>query len=123
MYLNMSDPSKSCPSNWTLVNSHIRGCGRTTSDYSDCDLCITLWVAPTYSRVYDRISAYQEGVAGGIHRAIYQNKIIKVAYLDRISLIKECKAQGSILGVFSELIMIKIKIIAQISAVHVPTLL
>ena len=47
MYLNKSDSSKSCPSNWTLVNSCIRGCGRTTSDYSDCDLCITLWVAPT----------------------------------------------------------------------------
>ena len=81
-------------------------------------------VGGTYSRVCNRISAYQKGVAGGFHCAIHQNKSIEGAYLDGISLThKECKAQGSILGVFSELIMIKIKIIAQMSAVHVPTLL
>ena len=28
VYFNMSDPSQSCPSNWTPVNSPISGCGR-----------------------------------------------------------------------------------------------
>ena len=57
VYLNMSDPSQSCPSNWTLVNSPIRGCGRTTLDYNDCD-SVYYFVGGSYSRVCGRIVAY-----------------------------------------------------------------
>ena len=35
VYLKMSDPSQSCPSNWTLVNSPISG--RTTVNSNKCD--------------------------------------------------------------------------------------
>ena len=45
VYLNMSDPSQSCPSNWTVVNSSIRGCGQTTVNGIKCDSVYYLWVA------------------------------------------------------------------------------
>ena len=44
----MSDPSQSCPSNWTRVNSPIRGCGRTTSDHNKCD-SVYYYVGGSYS--------------------------------------------------------------------------
>ena len=53
VYLNMSDPSQPCPSNWTRVNSPIRGCRRTTSDHSDCD-SVYYSVGGSYSRICGR---------------------------------------------------------------------
>ena len=85
VYLNMSDPSQSCPSNWTLVNSPIRGCGRTTSVHSDCD-SVYYSVGGSYSRVCGRILAYQKGLAAGFYHAIHNNQGLEGAYLDGISL-------------------------------------
>ena len=85
VYLKMSDPSQSCTSNWTLVNSPIRGCGRTTSFDSDCD-SVYYSVGGSYSRVCGRIVAYQKGLAGGFYHAIRSNQGLEGAYLDGISL-------------------------------------
>ena len=85
VYLNMSDPSHSCPSDWTLVNSPIRGCGRTTSDYGDCD-SVYYSVGGSYSKICGRIVAYQNGWVGGFYQAIYFNQGIEGAYLDGTSL-------------------------------------
>ena len=85
VFLNMSDPSQSCPSNWTPVNSPIRGCGRTTSDHSECD-SVYYSVGGRYSRVCGRIVAYQKGGAGGFYHAIHSNQGLEGAYLDGISL-------------------------------------
>ena len=85
MYLNMSDPSQSCPSNWTPVLSPIRGCGRTTSSSSVCD-SVYYSVGVTYSRICGRIVAYQQGLAGGFYHTVNQNLGIEGAYLDGISL-------------------------------------
>ena len=85
VYLNMSDPSQSCPSNWTLVNSPIRGCGRTTVNGIKCD-SVYYSVGGSYSRVCGRIVAYQKGLAAAFYRAIHDNQGIDGAYLDGISL-------------------------------------
>jgi len=86
MYLNMSDPSQSCPSNWTLVSSPIRGCGRSSMNFGECD-SVYFSVGSNYSRICGRIVAYQKGWAAGFHNAIsYNLKSIDSAYLDGISL-------------------------------------
>ena len=85
VYLNMSDPSQSCPSNLTLVNSPIRGCERTTVNSIECD-SVYYSVGGSYSRVCGRILAYQEGYAACFYRAIHDNQSLEGAYLDGISL-------------------------------------
>ena len=62
-YLNMSDPNQQCPSNWTLVTTPIRGCGRRARSYGVCDLVTYSVHGRTYSSVCGRILAYQRGVA------------------------------------------------------------
>ena len=85
VYLNMSDPSQSCPSNWTRVYSPIRGCGRTNSDHNECD-SVYYSVGGSYSGVCGRIVAYQKGWAGGFFGAIRSNQGIDGAYANGISL-------------------------------------
>ena len=85
VYLNMSDPSQSCPSNLTLVSSPIRGCGRTTVNSNKCD-SVYYYVGGSYSGVCGRIVAYHKGRAGVFYGEICNNQGIEGAYLDGISL-------------------------------------
>ena len=62
-YLNMSDPNQQCPSNWTLVTTPIRGCGRRARSYGECDSVTYSVHGRNYSSVCGRILAYQRGVA------------------------------------------------------------
>ena len=50
-YLNMSDPQQSCPSNWTLNNSPVRGCRRSSTGGQNCDSV----VYPVNSRSYSSV--------------------------------------------------------------------
>ncbi len=59
-YLNMSDPTATCPSSWTLHSSP-RGCGRTGPNGFTCDSTIFPAGGVSYSSVCGRILAYQRG--------------------------------------------------------------
>ena len=86
VYLNTSDPNQQCPSNWTLITTPIRGCGRRASAL-DCDSVTYSVHGHTYSSVCGRILAYQRGWAAAFYRAINNNlDTIDSAYLSGVSL-------------------------------------
>ena len=86
-YLNMSDPNQQCPSNWTLVTTPIRGCGRRARSYGECDSVTYSVHGRNYSSVCGRILAYQRGQANAFYNVIFYNTItIEEAYLSGVSL-------------------------------------
>ena len=88
VYLNISDPNQQCPSNWTLVTTPIRGCGRRNINYYSCDSATFSVRDHTYSSVCGRILAYQKGYTTaflGAHN--HQNlDTVDKAYLSGVSL-------------------------------------
>ena len=64
-YLNMSDPQQTCPSNWTLNTSPVRGCGRTSSAGRTCDSVVYPVNGLSYSRVCGMATAYHKGWSDG----------------------------------------------------------
>ncbi len=84
-YLNMSDPSATCPSNWTVHNSP-RGCGRRSSLIYACDSTIFPVGGLTYSSVCGRILAHQRGSTDAFRNPIsFGFTTIDSAYVDGIS--------------------------------------
>ena len=57
-HLDMSDPDQQCPSNWRLITTPVRACGRTSSA---CDSAVFPSNGASYSRVCGRINAFQKG--------------------------------------------------------------
>ena len=87
VYLNMSDPNQQCPSNWTLVTTPIRGCGRRNINYSSCDSATFSVHGHTYSSVCGRILAYQRGWTIAFYSALQLiADTIDEAYLSGVSL-------------------------------------
>ena len=79
-------PNQQCPSNWTLITTPIRGCGRRRS-YGECDSVTYSVHGRTYSSVCGRILAYQRGLANAFYNVIFYNTItIEEAYLSGVSL-------------------------------------
>ena len=64
-YFDMSDPTQTCPSNWTLNTSPVRGCGRTSLRSQTCDSVVYPVNDLSYSRVCGMVSAYHKGEAHG----------------------------------------------------------
>ena len=64
-YLNMSDPGQTCPSNWTLNTSPVRGCGRTSTLRQTCDSVFYPVNGLSYNRVCGMATAYHKGWADG----------------------------------------------------------
>ena len=64
-YLNMSDPRQSCPSNWTLNTSPVRGCGRTSAGSQTCDSVVYPVNGLRYSRVCGMATAYHDSWSHG----------------------------------------------------------
>ena len=64
-YLNMSDPRQTCPSNWTLNTSPVRGCGRTSTGRQTCDSVFYPVNGLSYSRVCGMATAYHKGWSSG----------------------------------------------------------
>ena len=86
-YLNMSDPNQQCPSNWRLITTPIRGCGRRARSYGECDSVTYSVHGRNYSSVCGRILAYQRGWAGAFKNMIaYNLGTIEEAYLSGVSL-------------------------------------
>ena len=86
-YLNMSDPNQQCPSNWRLITTPIRGCGRRASGIECDSVTYSVHGRSNYSSVCGRILAYQKGLTGAFFAPIHNNLYtIDTAYLDGVSL-------------------------------------
>ena len=79
-YLNMSDLNQQCPSNWRVITTPIRGCGRRARGYGECDSVTYSVHGCNYSSVCGRILAYQRGWADAFYNTIEE------AYLSGVSL-------------------------------------
>ena len=89
VYLDMSAPSQQCPLNWTLVNSPVRGCGRTSTGSHTCDSALYSVNSRKYSSVCGRVLAYQRGVSGaflGAINTLAHYYSIESAYVSGVSL-------------------------------------
>ena len=62
VYLDMTDPSTTCPSGWQLTGYSKRTCGRASTTAYTCDSVTFPVSGGEYSRVCGRIKAYQWGV-------------------------------------------------------------
>ena len=58
-YLDMTDPTTTCPSGWQLTTLSKRTCGRATTGSLTCDSAIFPVSGGPYTRVCGRIKAYQ----------------------------------------------------------------
>ena len=61
VYLDMTDPSTTCPSGWQLTGYSKRTCGRASDGGRTCDSVTFPVSGGEYSRVCGRIKAYQSG--------------------------------------------------------------
>ena len=61
VYLDMTDPSTTCPSGWQLTGYSKRTCGRVTTERCICDSAICPVGGGEYTKVCGRIKAYQFG--------------------------------------------------------------
>ena len=61
VYLDMTDPSTTCPSGWNMTGYSKRTCGRASDGSNTCDSVTFPVSGGEYSRVCGRIKAYQWG--------------------------------------------------------------
>ena len=66
-HLDMSNPDQQCPSNWRLITTPVRACGRTSSA---CESAVFPSNGASYSRVCGRINAFQKGTHDAFHASI-----------------------------------------------------
>ena len=86
-FLNMTDPTQQCPSNWRLISSPVRGCGRGTTAGAACDSATFPSGGKSYSRVCGRVIAYQRGTSDAFDPSIRGGRgQIENIYIDGISL-------------------------------------
>ena len=68
VYLNMTDPSTTCPSGWNMTGYSKRTCGRASHGSNTHDSVTFPVSGGEYSRVCGRIKAYQWGTTDGFQR-------------------------------------------------------
>jgi len=88
-FLNMSDPTHVCPSNWSVPNitTDIRACGR--GEFNSKIRCNSVYFPShgiEYSKVCGRIIGYQLGIPEAFQLLINANKTLEENYVDGISL-------------------------------------
>ena len=84
-HLNMSDPNQQCPSNWRLITTPVRGCGRTNNNI--CNSAVFPSHGSSYSRVCGRINAVQKGSTNAFEPSIEgRNPGLEGVYIDGVSL-------------------------------------
>ena len=84
-YLNMTDPSTTCPSGWKLTGYPKRTCGRAT-DSNTCDSATFPVRGGEYNKICGKVRAYQYASTDGFHRV--QSKFVATidnAYIDGVS--------------------------------------
>lgn len=84
-HLNMSDPNQQCPTNWRLVTSPVRGCGRKSSAVQTCDSA-TYKVGRKYSNVCGRVNSIQRGLGSAFNSYIMYETGIESSYISGVSL-------------------------------------
>ena len=86
-YLNMSDPSQQCPSNWRLTNTPVKGCGRSSRYSSNrCDSVFYPVNGRTYSSVCGRVFAYQYSIVNAFYNQINDIESLYAAYVSGVSI-------------------------------------
>ena len=88
-FLNMTDPSQQCPTNWGLITSPVRACGRSTvggQSILTCDSAFFSLSGSFYSHVCGRIIGYQKGSPDAFRSSISGNPGLESAYINGISL-------------------------------------
>lgn len=83
-HLDMSDPNQQCPSNWRLVTTPERACGRSTFNPS-CDSAIFSSGGESYTRVCGRVNAYQSGLNNAFTPGLWHNPGLEGRYMDGVS--------------------------------------
>ena len=84
VYLDMTDPSTTCPSGWRLTGYSKRTCGRVSTGRSICDSVFFPVSGGEYNKVCGRIKAYQWGSPDGFHPP-QQAPTMDSVYVDGIS--------------------------------------
>ena len=64
VYLNMTDPTSTCPSGWNITGYSKRTCGRANNGGYICD-SVTFPVDGSYTKLCGRVKAYQWGSPNG----------------------------------------------------------
>ena len=86
-YLNMSDTQQTCPSNWNLTTSPIRGCGRSSTGGQTFDSVVYPVNSRSYSSVCGKIIAYHQNYSAGFNIDYYYNFIpIEESYVSGVSI-------------------------------------
>ena len=87
VYLDMTDPSTTCPSGWQLTGHSKRTCGIVSTQSPDCDSVTFPVSGGEYSRVCGRIKAYQQGLTDGFE-AYHDGDVTTIdgAYVSGVSL-------------------------------------
>ena len=82
-FLNMTDLTQQCPTNWRLTTSPVRACGRSSSS---CDSAFFSSNGHSYSHVCGRLVGYQQGSTDAFEPSIIASPGLEGAYIDGISL-------------------------------------
>ena len=88
-YINMSDPSQQCPSNWSeYVISGVRSCRRPTADNGGCVSEYFFSGNSEYHQVCGRAIGYQNGTTDAFGRLVVsdRNQTIDDVFVDGLSL-------------------------------------
>lgn len=72
-YLDMSNSSHYCPTNWATYVSPVRSCGRGSRGSGGCAVAVYSSLGQTYSRVCGRIIGYQESVPSAFVAFAFSN--------------------------------------------------
>ena len=86
-YLNMSDTQQTCPSNWTLNTSPVRGCGRSSTGGLTCDSVVYSVNGRSYSSVCGKIIAYHKDLSHGFPSVWLNSAVpIEAVYISGVSI-------------------------------------
>ena len=84
-YLNMSDPTQTCPPAWELITAPRRSCARpSNADHRSCYSAVFPTQGTQYSQVCGRIIGYQVGAPQAFVASI--GRTINERYVDGVSL-------------------------------------
>ena len=84
-FLNMTDRTQQCPTNWRLVTLPVRACGRSSTS-GGCDSTIFTSNGRSYSHVCGRIIGYQQGSTDAFQSSISASPGLEGPYVDGLSL-------------------------------------
>ena len=86
VYLDMTDPSTTCPSGWQLTGYSKRTCGRNSTGVFTCDSATFPVSRRQYSRICGRLKAYQWGGTGAFYK-YHRGEVTRIndTYVDGVS--------------------------------------